>query len=267
MAALAKPDKQRLPKKEAETFKNIVKFYETKQYKKGLKAADTVLKKFPEHGETLAMKGLILNCMERKAEAYELVRKGVKLDIKSHVCWHVYGLLYRSDREYTQAIKCYRGALRHDKDNIQILRDLSMLQVQMRDLKGFVETRQQVLTLKPTNRNNWFTFAVSQHLMSKHDAALGIVKAYEDTLEGTPENDYEHSEMLLYKNMMLQEEGRWQEALDHLDEHKATICDVRLWRRKTCATTRSDGLARTSAAPDPRRAGALLARDARAAAA
>ena len=40
----------------------------------------------------------------------------MKLDIKSHVCWHVYGLLYRSDREYTQAIKCYRGALRHDGD-------------------------------------------------------------------------------------------------------------------------------------------------------
>ena len=100
-----------LPPKENTLFKSIVKFYETKQYKKGLKAADTVLKKFPEHGETLAMKGLILNCMERKAEAYELVRKGVKLDIKSHVCWHVYGLLYRSDREYTQAIKCYRCLL------------------------------------------------------------------------------------------------------------------------------------------------------------
>ena len=40
--AAPKPDKQRLPKKEAETFKNIVKFYETKQYKKGLKAADLV---------------------------------------------------------------------------------------------------------------------------------------------------------------------------------------------------------------------------------
>ena len=29
--AAPKPDKQRLPKKEAETFKNIVKFYETKR--------------------------------------------------------------------------------------------------------------------------------------------------------------------------------------------------------------------------------------------
>jgi hypothetical protein len=28
----------------------VQKFYETKQYKKGLKAADLVLKKFPDHG-------------------------------------------------------------------------------------------------------------------------------------------------------------------------------------------------------------------------
>ena len=221
-----------LPPKENTLFKSIVKFYETKQYKKGLKAADTVLKKFPEHGETLAMKGLILNCMERKAEAYELVRKGVKLDIKSHVCWHVYGLLYRSDREYTQAIKCYRGALRHDKDNIQILRDLSMLQVQMRDLKGFVETRQQVLTLKPTNRNNWFSFAVAQHLRGRHVAAKNIVESYEKTLEGTPENEYEHGEMLLYKNLLLEESGDLPRALEHLEECESQLVDKLFYKHK-----------------------------------
>ncbi len=37
-------------------------------------------------------------------------------------------LLYRSDREYREAIKCYLNALRHDKDNVQILRDLANLQ-------------------------------------------------------------------------------------------------------------------------------------------
>lgn len=61
-----------------------------------------MLKKFPEHGETLAMKGLILNCVEKKAEAYECVRAALKADIKSYVCWHVYGILYRSDRVYDQ---------------------------------------------------------------------------------------------------------------------------------------------------------------------
>ncbi|KAM0881849.1 hypothetical protein ACQ4PT_032687 [Festuca glaucescens] len=78
-----------LPPKEANLFKVIVKSYETKQYKKGLKAADSILKKFPDHGETLSMKGLTLNCMDRKSEAYELVRRGLKNDLKSHVCWHV----------------------------------------------------------------------------------------------------------------------------------------------------------------------------------
>ncbi len=28
---------------------------------------------------------------ERREEAYELVRRGLKADLKSHVCWHVYG--------------------------------------------------------------------------------------------------------------------------------------------------------------------------------
>ena len=50
-------------------------------------------------------------------------------DLSSHVCWHVYGLLYRSDREYRDAIKCYLNALRFDPQNQQILRDLSLLQV------------------------------------------------------------------------------------------------------------------------------------------
>lgn len=51
--------------------------------------------------------------------------------------WHVYGLLQRSDKKYDEAIKCYRNALKLDKDNMQILRDLSLLQIQMRDLEGY----------------------------------------------------------------------------------------------------------------------------------
>ena len=88
---MASKDPQQLPSKEASNFRSVVKCYETKQYKKGMKTADQILKKFPEHGETLAMKGLILNCMEKKAEAFELVRKGLKVHLKSYVCWHVYG--------------------------------------------------------------------------------------------------------------------------------------------------------------------------------
>lgn len=217
-----------LPPKEANLFKLIVKSYETKQYKKGLKAADAILKKFPDHGETLSMKGLTLNCMDRKSEAYELVRLGLKNDLKSHVCWHVYGLLYRSDREYREAIKCYRNALRIDPENIEILRDLSLLQAQMRDLLGFVETRQQLLTLKPNHRMNWIGFAVSHHLNSNGFKAIEILEAYEGTLEDDypPDNERcEHGEMLLYKVSLLEESSLVERALEELRKKQTKIVD------------------------------------------
>lgn len=45
-------------------------------------------------------------------------------------CAHCHArLLYRSHREYREAIKCYMNALRIDKENVQILRDLALLQV------------------------------------------------------------------------------------------------------------------------------------------
>ncbi|KAE9543854.1 hypothetical protein AGLY_001978, partial [Aphis glycines] len=133
------PSGQPLPPKENSLFKRILRCYEQKQYKNGLKFAKQILShpKFSEHGETLAMKGLTLNFLGRKDEAYEHVRRGLRNDLTSHVCWHVYGLLQRSDKKYDEAIKCYRNALKWEKDNIQILRDLSLLQIQMRDLEGY----------------------------------------------------------------------------------------------------------------------------------
>ena len=71
-----------LPKKEADAFKSVVKHYEMKQYKKAIKQADNILRKFPNHGETLAMKGLTLNYMSKRDEAHELVKLGLRNDMR-----------------------------------------------------------------------------------------------------------------------------------------------------------------------------------------
>jgi tetratricopeptide (TPR) repeat protein len=136
----------RLPKKEQELFRSVVNCYETKQYKKGIKSAETILKKYPNHGETLAMKGLITNCLGQKVEAYELVKLGLRNGVKSHICWHVYGLLHKSDKNLKEASKCYLNALRIDPSNQNILRDLSALQVQVIIYLDLTLN----LTLKPT---------------------------------------------------------------------------------------------------------------------
>uniref|UniRef100_A0A3B5BE81 N-alpha-acetyltransferase 15, NatA auxiliary subunit-like n=1 Tax=Stegastes partitus TaxID=144197 RepID=A0A3B5BE81_9TELE len=217
-----------LPPKENALFKRILRCYEHKQYRNGLKFCKQILgnPKFAEHGETLAMKGLTLNCLGKKEEAYELVRRGLRNDLKSHVCWHVYGLLQRSDKKYDEAIKCYRNALKWDKDNLQILRDLSLLQIQMRDLEGYRETRYQLLQLRPAQRASWIGYAVAYHLLEDFEMAAKIVEEFRKTQQTSPDKvDYEYSELLLYQNQVLREAGLHKEALDHLNNYEKQICD------------------------------------------
>lgn len=213
-----------------------MRLYETKQLKKALKSADQILKRFPDHGETLAMKGLTLNALDKKADATDLVRRGLRMDMTSHICWHVYGLLYRSDRDYREAAKAYLNALKYDKDNQQILRDLALLQIQIRDYDGLEDTRRTLLTVRPSQRNNWIGFALSFHLLGNFPMALSVLDTYRDTLKQSsdPEDTYEASELLLYKNFILEEKADHAAALNHLDHCGTKLVD-RLAVRETRA--------------------------------
>ncbi|XP_054164071.1 N-alpha-acetyltransferase 15, NatA auxiliary subunit-like [Oppia nitens] len=240
---------QPLPPKENALFKKILKCYEHKQYKNGLKFAKQILTnpKHTEHGETLAMKGLTLNCLGRKDEAYDYVRRGLRNDLQSHVCWHVYGLLQRSDHKYDEAIKCYRNALKWDKDNIQILRDLSLLQIQMRDLEGYRDTRYQLFALRPTQRASWIGYSMAYHLLKDYEMAAKILDEFRKTSQSQQQKAmhnqnnaansgsgggqrmqsefYENSELLLYQVMILKEANNYSEALSYLEKNESDICD------------------------------------------
>ena len=314
-----------LPKKENDLFQQLVRCYETKAHKKGIKAADAILKKFPNHGETLSMKGLVLSCMDKREEAHELVKLGLKNDVKSHVCWHVYGcvlvreaatprparssvvafrrsapalprrlvnrratlraprraltvprppplpplprshsLLHRADRNYKEAIKCYRMALRIDKDNTQLLRDLSFLQMQTRELSDFVESRRQLLTMRPNARVNWMAFCVGHFYKGDHDAALKVMDEYESSRAGatSPEGDdpktakFERSEMHMFRAMILEEAGRREEALAHLEKRAGEIVDA-VGKTEQCARLHAALAEETSGdASESHRAGA-----------
>lgn len=78
-----------LSKKDRDVFSQIVTCYERKDYARGVKLADGLLKKFPAHGETQAMKGLLRNCQGKREEAFELCKLGLRNNMRSHVCWCV----------------------------------------------------------------------------------------------------------------------------------------------------------------------------------
>ncbi|THH29718.1 hypothetical protein EUX98_g4478 [Antrodiella citrinella] len=211
------PSKRVLPSKESGLFKELLNLYESRQLKKGQKTADQILKKFPEHGETLCMKGLILTHMGRREEGIELVKKGVRLDLTSHIAWHVFGLIQKGEKNYEEALKSYTQALRFDKENMNILRDAAHLQTQLRLFDGLVETRHTLLKLRPNLRQNWIGLAVAYHLNGSLKDAKQVLEHYESTLKNIPDYDVEHSEVLLYHIRLLEELGEYPKALGLLD--------------------------------------------------
>ena len=91
------------------------------------------------------MKAMIISQQGQQEEAFVLAKEALKNDMKSHICWHVYGLLYRAEKNYEEAIKAYRFALRIEPDSPAIQRDLALLQMQMRDYQGYIQSRTAML--------------------------------------------------------------------------------------------------------------------------
>lgn len=184
----------------------------------GIKTAEQILKKNPRHGDTIAMKALILNSLDKGDEAMALAKEALQCDMKSHVCWHVYGLLWRSAKNFDEAIKAYKFALRFEPESVQIARDLALLQIQTRDHNGYIDSRRNMLHQRPNIRQSWTALAVALHMGGRLQEAETTLTSYEETLKNPPsKTDFENSEAVLYKNSLIAEQGDIQRALDHLD--------------------------------------------------
>ena len=76
------------------------------------------------------MKAMILNAQlgsnknanaeKQRDEAIALAKDGLRSSPKSHVCWHVYGVLMQAARKYDQAVSAFRQARRNDPVSLPI---------------------------------------------------------------------------------------------------------------------------------------------------
>ncbi|KAJ2980823.1 hypothetical protein NQ176_g2416 [Zarea fungicola] len=209
---------QQLSSKEAAQFRQVIRSYEDKQYKRGLKTADLILKKVPKHGETMAMKALILNGQGKMEEAFALGKEALTADMKSHICWHVYGILYRANKNFEEAAKAFKFALKLEPTSIPIQRDLAILQIQIRDYQAYIQSRNAMLQARSGARQNWTALAIAHHLAGNLTEAETVLTTFEDTIKATPSRyDLEHSEAVMYKNSIIAEQGDYQRALKHLE--------------------------------------------------
>ncbi|GAA5824891.1 hypothetical protein JCM11251_005383 [Rhodosporidiobolus azoricus] len=214
-----------LPPHEAELFRQVLTLYENKQNKKGLETVAQILDKFPDHGESLCMQGIFHHSLGRKEQGYELVQRGAKNDSGSHIVWHVYALMRRADKQFEEALDCYRKAVSIEKDSLNLLNDLSTLTIHLRHYPQYVSVRRSILRTQPRLRKNWLALAVAQFLASQFSEAATTLTYYENMLREVPKGDVEMGEVLLFHAKVLEEAGESEKCLEFLSEKSAQITD------------------------------------------
>ncbi|KAI6007858.1 NMDA receptor-regulated protein 1-domain-containing protein [Pisolithus marmoratus] len=207
-----------LAQKDRKAFQDLLSCYELKQLTRGRKVADQILKKYPDHGETMCMKGLILVHLGQRDEGIRLIREGMRKDLTSHICWHVWALVQKGEHKYEEALKSYMQALRFDKDNFNIIRETSVLQTQTRAYESLVESRLHMLRLRPNVRAHWVGLAVAYQLSGNFLEAKHVLEHFQSFLREAPVNDAEYSEFLLFHVHVLEDLGDLQAALLFLDK-------------------------------------------------
>jgi hypothetical protein len=61
------------------------------------------------------MKGLVTVHLGKREDGIDLVKKGIRHDLGSHIVWHVFGLIQKGEKDYEGALKSYTQALKCDK--------------------------------------------------------------------------------------------------------------------------------------------------------
>ncbi|KIR99663.1 peptide alpha-N-acetyltransferase [Cryptococcus deuterogattii 2001/935-1] len=226
MAAI--PKHRQLPDKENKLFRELLTQYELKQYKKGLKVADTILKKFPNHGETLAIKALTLHSslpdpptassMPKREEAEAMARLAVKKDITSHITWHVLGILAKNRKDWDEASRAFAMARRQDPDNIPLIRDSIALLTHTRQYDAAVQVRHHYTVLRPQIRSAWLGLVIAHELAGDREEAIKTYDLYQSAVQNDGANAQEKAQILLHIIQLCVDAGRNEEALDRLEK-------------------------------------------------
>jgi peptide alpha-N-acetyltransferase len=96
----------------------------------------------------------------------------------------------------------------------------------MRDISGFIESRRKILITRPTMRVSWVAFAFANYLGEYYGVAYDTVARYLDNISTSERGEkYEESELMLFQNKCLEQQGKYEEGLQHLITNSKIIVD------------------------------------------
>ena len=205
-------------------FQIALREFDTKRYEKVEKLCNKMIAKNAKDDQALALKGLNYLYLKKPKEGEDTLKLALKANFKSSVAWHFYALFQKERGNYSQAMKSYIKALNFAPTNFNIIKDLSYMQLYSRQLNSFVETCRKGIENKPGLLLNWVSFAFASTLVKDYRSALSTLDSAENMGASVLKKNEKH-EIRIFHAMILNLEGKYEEAMNYLIHFKSEFID------------------------------------------
>ena len=205
-------------------FQIALKEFDSKRYEKVEKLCNKMIAKNPKDDQALALKGLSYLYLKKPEEGEQILKEAIKANMKSAIAWHFYAIFHKEQGNYSQAMKSYNRALKLAPSNFNIIRDLSYMQLYLRQLNSFVETCKIGIDNKPGVLLNWVSFAFGCALIKDYRSASIALKSAEN-IGNTVLKKNEKHEIKLFNAYIQSLEGKYEESMNYLIHFKNELID------------------------------------------
>lgn len=205
-------------------FQMALREFDIKRYDKVEKLCDKMIKKNPKDDQAIALKGLNYLYLKNPEEGEKTLKLAIKANMKSAVAWHFYAIFHKERGNYSQAMKSYNRALSLAPSNFNIIRDLSYMQLYLRQLDSFVKTCKLGIDSKPGMLLNWVSFAFACTMVKDYKTAISTLNSAENLGVNILKKNEKH-EIKLFNAMIKNKEGKYEEAMNYLIHYKNELID------------------------------------------
>jgi peptide alpha-N-acetyltransferase len=160
-------------------------------------------------------------------EAIAEIKKILFKNLTNFTCWHAMGIIYRKVGDYDQARRAYQNALKYAPENDNVMRDLSNMQLHLREFEGFLETRRQMLLKDATKNEAWSAFILALYIQKQYEQCASAIDSFLQ-IDGNPDNKRpisppEKNELFVLKAKSLVQQKKFAEALDFVQKSPAIL--------------------------------------------
>lgn len=145
-------------------------------------------------------------------------------NLKSPMSWHMKGSIHKIQKEFEQAIACFKKSVEYDPKNQQVLRDLVTLQTHLQNWGGALEACYKFRECQKNNITYFALLIVFTYLTGNVDQAVKLISDNREFLAN--KNKYQMSEVWLFQMYMLFQSERYQDVLDLHEKSIKHVTDM-----------------------------------------